>query len=88
MNKLKPLKDIKKLKKVVVDWVDICKRVNDDEFNDNDNIDDKLAEITTIGWLYSQTKNCILLMQESYEGTMRDWIIIPKCVITKITYIQ
>ena len=82
------MKDIKKLKKAIVTWYDICKQVNDDEFSDNDPIDEKLAVIETIGWVYKESEKCILLMQETYNDTMRDWIIIPKCVIIKITYIK
>lgn len=77
-----------KNKKVIVKWIDIHKGVNDDTFNENDNIDDKVAEIETIGWLYKETKKNILLVQEFWFGTVRDWIVIPKCVIVQIKIIR
>jgi len=76
------------MKKVIVDWIDISKQVNDVEFREIDNIDDKLAKVQTIGWLYKQSKKTILIVQEFLDGEVRDWIVIPKCVITKIRIIE
>jgi hypothetical protein len=76
------------MKKVIVDWIDIRKAVNDETFNENDDIDDKVAKISTIGWLYKESKKSMFLVQEFTDGEVRDWIVIPKCVITKITIIN
>ena len=77
-----------KMKAVIVDWVDIVKAVNDETFNENANIDDRVAKVQTIGWLYKQTKKSVFLVQEFIDGTVRDWIVIPKCVITKIVTVK
>jgi len=74
--------------KVMVDWIDIRKAVNDETFNDNDNIDDKVAKVQTIGWIYKQTKKTLFLVQEFIDGEVRDWIVIPKCIITKIAILK
>ena len=74
--------------KVMVDWIDIRKTVNDETFNDNDNIDDKVAKVQTIGWLYKHTKKTIFLVQEFIGGEVRDWIVIPRCIITKIVILK
>jgi len=76
------------MKKVIVDWIDIRKAVNDETFNENDNIDNKVARVQTIGWLYKQSKKSMFLVQEFIDGTVRDWIVIPRCVITKIRIIE
>ena len=73
--------------KVIVDWIDISKQVNDTDFKETDNIDDKVAKVQTIGWIYKQTKKTIFLVQEFIDGEVRDWVVIPRCVITKIRII-
>jgi hypothetical protein len=76
------------MKIVKVEWVDIHKEINDNTFSENEDIDDKVAKIETIGWLYRETKKSVFLVQEFWNKTVRDWIIIPKSVITKITIIR
>jgi hypothetical protein len=70
---------------VVVNWIDILKVSSDEDFDDRINIDDRLSKMETIGWLFKETDKTILLVQEFYEGKPRDWIVIPRVLIEKIT---
>jgi hypothetical protein len=67
----------------IIEWIDVTKRMNDDSFDENQNIDDMISPMKTIGWLYKETDKTILLVQE-FDGTdPRDWVVIPKVLITK-----
>ena len=40
------------MKIVTVDWIDVTKKTSDDSFDVTYDIDNRLSNITTIGWLY------------------------------------
>jgi len=70
------------MKSVIVEWIDITKKMSDDSFCENQNIDDMiLPSMKTIGWLYKETDKNILLVQEFEGDKPHDWIIIPKVLI-------
>jgi hypothetical protein len=71
------------MKIVVVDWIDVTKKMNDDDFDDKQSADDMVSSMKTIGWLYKETDKTILIVQEFDENTPRDWVVIPKVLITK-----
>ena len=68
----------------IVEWVDVTKKMNDDDFDEKQNIDGMISTMKTVGWLYKQTDKTILLVQEFDEGSPRDWVAIPKGLITKM----
>lgn len=74
---------------VQVEWEDVAKTMNDDNFDNSVDIDSRLVQMKTIGWIHQQTKKTLLLAQESMkdsgEDAVRDWVAIPKVLITKIT---
>lgn len=67
----------------IVDWIDVTKKMNDDDFDDKQSADDMVSSMKTIGWLYKETDKTILIVQEFDENTPRDWVVIPKVLITK-----
>ena len=69
---------------VVIEWLDVSKSTNDEIFDKSHNPDDRLAKMKTIGWIYQETEKVILLVQEFDEDFPRDWIVIPKVLITKM----
>ena len=71
---------------VVVDWIDVSKKTNDDSFDDSCDIDSRVSSMKTIGWLYEESEKTILLVQEFDGESPRDWIVIPKVLITKTTH--
>ena len=75
-------KELKEM--VIVEWVDVAKKTNDDAFDPGCDIDSRPATMETIGWLYQKSEKTILLVQEYYEGEPRDWIAIPRMLIKKI----
>ena len=69
-------------KLVIVHWNDANKGLNQDCFNEDNDIDDMVGRVTTTGFLYNETEKTWLLVQE-FDGTMpRDYVVIPKCLIT------
>lgn len=64
-------------------WRDVTKTMNDDDFNSKQNVDELLSEMRTIGWVYRETEEVLLLVQEFSGGSPRDWIAIPKSLIVK-----
>jgi len=71
------------MKIVIVDWIDVTKKMNDDDFDDKQDVDDMVSSMKTIGWLYKQTEKTLLIVQEFDGNTPRDWVVIPKVLITK-----
>jgi len=76
--------DENKLKPEIIVWKDVLKQTNSD-FNEERNPDYYLEVMTTIGWIYKETKNTLLMVQEYDSSGARDWIAIPKCLIIKRT---
>ena len=72
---------------VKIKWVDAAAKDNLDEgeFDEKQNINELLGDMETYGMLYKETDIAILLVQERDNGTVRDWTIIPKGCIVKIT---
>jgi len=68
----------------VIEWLDVSKSTNDEIFDKSHSPDDRLANMKTIGWIYQETEKVILLVQEFDEDFPRDWIVIPKVLITKM----
>jgi hypothetical protein len=81
------------MKNVSIEWMDVTKKMNDDAFDEDGNIDDLLSRMRSVGWLYKETDKTILLVQEFDEGDgieaaiVRDWVVIPKVLILKTTYL-
>jgi len=73
---------------IVVEWVDVTKTMNDDVFNEKQDVDNRLSKMKTTGWLFQQTERVILLVQEFDDETPRDWIVIPRVLITKMETIK
>jgi len=71
------------MKIVSVTWVDTTKKMNEDSFDEDKNIDELTTPMKTVGWLYKQTNKTILLVQEFEGGLPRDWVVIPKGIITE-----
>jgi hypothetical protein len=71
------------MKHVIIEWNDVRKTMNDDIFNNDDDIDGMYSFMRTIGWLYKGTDKTVLLVQEFCDHEPRDWIVIPKCLIIK-----
>ena len=69
------------MKIVTVDWIDVTKKTSDDSFDVTYDIDNRLSNITTIGWLYEESEKTILLVQELDDGKPHDWLVIPKSLI-------
>ena len=76
------------MKIVTVDWIDVTKKTSDDSFDVTYDIDNRLSNITTIGWLYQQTEKTLLLVQEFDGETPHDWVVIPKTLIKKIKFVH
>ena len=75
----------KVMKIVIVDWNDVTKESSNESFNEMESIDNMLSPIKSIGWLYKETDKTILIVQEfNNEGKPRDWVVIPKALITKM----
>jgi len=76
----------KDMQMVDVEWMDVTKQMNDDAFNPKENIDKRLIILETIGWVYQESDNTLLLVQEfNDDHTPRDWAAIPKALIRKKT---
>lgn len=73
---------------VIVTWYDIAKTYNDEDFNENIVLDNRLVKMQSVGWLYKETKGVILLVQEFSEGKPRDYSTIPKSLITEILVVK
>jgi hypothetical protein len=73
---------------VAVEWFDVTKTINDDSFDEKQDVDNRLSKMKTTGWLFQQTEKVILLVQEFDDETPRDWIVIPKVLITNIETIK
>lgn len=71
------------MKIITVEWIDTFKEMNNATFDEKQDIDNMITDMKTIGWLYKETEKTILLVQEFDEGVPRDWIAIPKILITK-----
>jgi hypothetical protein len=63
-----------------IEWVDVSKTMNDEDFVDK-HIDELLADMRTIGWVYKESEKTVMLVQELYNDKVRDWVVIPKCLI-------
>ena len=72
------------MKCVTIEWIDATKRMNDDLFNDEKDLDDMTTYTKTAGWLYKETKDTVLLVQEFSNDVPRDWVVIPRVLIKKI----
>lgn len=73
---------------VIVGWLDVGKTFNDESFDEQRNIDERLGKMKTIGWLYRESDNVIMIVQEFSEGKPRDYVTIPKSLIINITRIE
>lgn len=69
---------------VIVVWYDIAKTMNDESFDEKIDIDSRLIQMKTIGWLYKESPTVILLVQEFSDGKPRDYVTIPRSLITEI----
>jgi len=70
---------------VVVEWIDAAKITNE-TYEDSVDVDSRLGHMKTVGWIHQQSKKTIVLAQETDgEQSIRDWIAIPKVLITKMT---
>jgi len=76
------------MEKVIVRWWDISKTMNDDNFNQDMELESRLAVKETIGFLYDKNDNVILLVQEFSDDIPCDYVTIPKKVIIDITYLK
>jgi hypothetical protein len=73
---------------VIVEWIDVTEVTNDYDFNDKLNVDHRLSNMKTLGWLFQQSEKTLLLVQEFDDDEPRDWIAIPKVLITKMDVVQ
>jgi hypothetical protein len=69
----------------LVEWLDVSKVTNGEVFDKNTSLRNHLAPMKTIGWILNEDDYVLLLVQEFDGEEPRDWIAIPKCLITKIT---
>ena len=69
------------MKIVIVEWTYITKEMND-TLDEKQDIDTMITNMKTIGWLYKETEKTLLLVQE-FDKAPRDWVVIPKVLITK-----
>lgn len=77
------------MKLLVVAWEDILKMTSDESFNPAVAVDKRLASFRTVGWLYQESDNTIMLVQEfDDKGMPHDWIVIPKSLITSIEIVR
>lgn len=73
-----------KFEKATVEWEDVSKMTNDDNFDEGSDIDKRLSKMKTIGWIFQETEKVIILVQEFDGEKPRDWVAIPKSLIIKI----
>jgi hypothetical protein len=73
---------------VSVDWIDTTKKISDDSFDENGDIDNRLSSMKTIGWLYQESEKTVLLVQEYDGDSPRDWIVIPRVLIIKMMHVK
>jgi hypothetical protein len=76
------------LKPMIVEWIDVAKKINDDAFDETHDVDNRLFKMKTIGWLYQESEKTVLLVQEfdgNKDALPRDWVAIPRVLIEKIT---
>lgn len=71
------------MKIITVEWIDTFKEMNNATFDEKQDIDNMITDMKTIGWLYKETEKTLLLVQEFDGEVPRDWIAIPKILITK-----
>jgi hypothetical protein len=76
------------MKIIVLKWRDVAKTMNDDDFDDDKNINSRLIEMTTVGYLYKESNDVILLVQEFIYGLPRDYVTIPKSLVISISVIS
>ena len=72
---------------VIVEWLDVDKELNQDSFDEKMDIDSKLVLITTLGWNFRESDMCLMIVQEFSGRIPRDYIVIPKSLIKKITVV-
>jgi hypothetical protein len=74
----------------IIEWDDVTKEMNEASFDEDRNIDDLISHEKTIGWVYKETDKTILLVQEfdNDKGKPRDWVVIPKVLITKMEEVK
>jgi len=73
------------LEVALVEWLDVAKITNGEGFNGNIPLSNHLVPMRTIGWFLKEDDYVLILVQEFDGDEPRDWIAIPKCLITKIT---
>ena len=73
---------------VIVEWVDVTKMMNDDNFDEKQDVNNRLSKMKTTGWLFQQSDKVLLLVQEFDEEKPRDWVAIPKVLITNTETIK
>lgn len=74
---------------VVVEWFDVTKISNDEDFDEKKDVNDRLSDMKTVGWLFQQSDEVILLVQEfNDDKSPRDWVTIPRVLITKMDVVE
>ena len=74
---------------VVVEWFDVTKISNDEDFDEKKDVNDRLSDMKTVGWLFQQSDKVILLVQEfNDDKSPRDWVTIPRVLITKMDIVE
>ena len=74
---------------VVIDWVDIYKETNADDFNYEVSLKSRFSKMRTVGNLLQENSDGIILVQEyNSDGSPRDWVVIPKSLIKKIVKLK
>jgi hypothetical protein len=77
------------MKLVIVEWQDVFKMMSDDYYDPNVDVDKRLVNFTTVGWVIQESKKTLMLVQE-FDDRERphDWVVIPKSLIRKIVVVK
>lgn len=73
---------------VIVEWEDVTKSINDDTFDEKQDVNNRLSKMKTTGWLFQQSEKVVLIVQEFDDQKPRDWVAIPKVLITNTETIK